>query len=239
MTRQSRGRSTITTPYLWACRKRKHPPRNLLKREPYREQASKPTAPGMRESPHSKGRGRPRGSRDRPYLPTAAEHAAWITKTPEKFLHASFKSEDVDEGHRCITAELREEPGQREVMAHFFDQTKFTAQEAQAWCSEQQLMVADFIPSKETNYPQVTAHGPREVTIYGDRARVIRASREVAADLDRPVVQRGRTEPRRLPGALGCRTGRHADRGHHFDPLRTRRRGARRPRPRRRSPPAS
>ena len=62
------------------------------------------------------------------FLPTAAEHAAWITKTPEKFLHASFKSEDVDEGHRCITAELREEPGQREVMAHFFDQTKFTAQ---------------------------------------------------------------------------------------------------------------
>lgn len=110
------------------------------------------------------------------YLPTSAEHAAWITKTPEKFLHASFKSEDVDEGHRCITAELREEPGQREVMAHFFDQTKFTAQEAQVWCSEQQLMVADFIPSKETNYPQVTAHGPREVTIYGDRARVIRAS---------------------------------------------------------------
>ncbi len=37
-------------------------------------------------------------------------------------------------------------------------------------------MVADFIPSKETNYPQVTAHGVRNVTIYGDRARVIRAA---------------------------------------------------------------
>jgi hypothetical protein len=110
------------------------------------------------------------------YLPTAAEHAAWITKTPEKFLHASFKSEDVEEGHRCITAELREDPGQREVMAHFFDQTKFTQMEAQAWCTAQGLMVADFVPSKESNYPQVTASSVRNVTIYGQRARIIRAA---------------------------------------------------------------
>ncbi len=109
------------------------------------------------------------------YLPTSAEHAAWITKTPEKFLHSTFKSEIVAAGIRCITAELREELGQREAMAYFFDQTKFTQLEAQQWCTAKGLAVADFVPSKETNYPQVTARLRRTFTGVDVPARVIRA----------------------------------------------------------------
>ena len=109
------------------------------------------------------------------FLPTSAEHAVWITQTPEKFLHSTFKSEIVAAGIRCITAELREELGQREAMAYFFDQTKFTQMEAQAWCSEKGLAVADFVPSKEANYPQVTAQLRRTFTGVDVPARIIRA----------------------------------------------------------------
>jgi hypothetical protein len=93
-----------------------------------------------------------------PYLPADNEHWAQLRPTPEDFVHTSFQSEDVEEGVRMVTGELKAS-GERVACAYCFASPTFTAAAASEWLAKTQIQPAKLDPAKDVTYRQITAKG--------------------------------------------------------------------------------
>ena len=91
-----------------------------------------------------------------PYLPLDNESWAQLRPTPEDFVHDSFRSADIEDGVREITAALKA-TGERVACAYCFAMPAYDSVKAQAWLAAKEIQCAKFDPPKNATYRQVTS----------------------------------------------------------------------------------
>ena len=75
------------------------------------------------------------------------------------FLQESFLFEDLCDGVRKVTAELKAQLGKHVNCAYCFAGPKHDSVKAQAWLAAKQIQYAKLDPAKNDTYRQITAKG--------------------------------------------------------------------------------